>query len=116
MTELETQLLAAFEQQQGLLEQLQRDYGQALSELQQQLLALSESRPRERSRPPAGQSPCATCRHSWTVKIVQRGERLEEYGKPKVPYEKKDDFWECLLRPKYTLPKDFVEECSQFEP
>ena len=76
MTELERQLLSAFEAQQELLEQLQRDYGQALSELQQQLIELAESGgPRRRKQIAPDGNPCMSCKNA--LRTRQRGQKSE---------------------------------------
>lgn len=76
MTELERQLLSAFEAQQELLEQLQRDYGQALSELQQQLIVLAESGgPRTRKQPAPAGNPCLSCKNALRTRL--QGQKSE---------------------------------------
>ena len=76
MTELEQQLLSAFEQQQQLLEQFQHNFGQELRELQQQLIVLAESGgPRTRKQPAPAGNPCLSCKNALRTRL--RGQKTE---------------------------------------
>lgn len=76
MTELERELLSAFEAQQEFLEQFQQGFGRELRALQQQFIELAEAGgPRRPKQPAPDGNPCLSCKNALRTRL--RGQKSE---------------------------------------
>ena len=113
MTEIETHLLQAFEQQQNDLEKFQETYKKQYESLQTQLLKVAQlvgqtKSPQNSTEPKPdlaeGQSLCQFCKQGYRRKIMDSYRGQAGW----------DANYTCLITHKEN--KDLVLECTHFEP